>query len=167
MDLHPYAQAFADRDHAATVAMLSDDVIFHSPVIGEQAFHGKAATAALFEIAFREIEVERYTHGWRDGSGALTVADARVRGKSVKVTNLLEFDADGRIREIWVMARPLIGLVAIAEAIGDGLSRLEAPRRAAVLAITLKPFVAMAALIDRIGSGLIRSLNRSVTRSPR
>lgn len=167
MDLHPYARAFADRDHAGTVAMLSDDVVFHSPVISEQAFHGKAATAALFEIVLREIEIERYTHGWRDDSSAVALADARVRGKSVKVANLLEFDAEGSIREIWVMARPLIGVVAISEAIGGGLAHRQAPRRARSLALAMKPFVAMAALIDRTGAALVRSLNRSAARTPR
>ena len=167
MDLHPYAHAFADRDHAATVAMLSDDVIFHSPVIGEQAFNGKAATAALFEIVFREVEIERYTHGWRDAGSAVAVADARVRGKSVKVANLLEFDAEGKVCEIWVLARPLVGVVAIAEAIGGGLTRRQAPGRARAFGLAMKPFVGMAALIDRTGSALVRSLNRSAGRSTR
>lgn len=167
MDLHPYAEAFADRDHARMVAMLSDDVVFHSPVISEQAFYGKAATAALFEIVLPEVEVERYTHAWRDDSSAIAVADTRVRGKSVKVANLLEFDEEGGICEIWVMARPLIGVVAIAEAIGGGLSRRHAPRRARALAIAVKPLAAMAASTDRVGAGLVRSHNRSPTGRPR
>ena len=161
MDLHPYAEAFADQDHAAMVAMLSDDVVFHSPVIGEQAFEGRAATAALFEIVLSEITIERYTHAWRDDSSAMALADAQVRGKSVKIASLLELDEDGAIREIWIMARPLVGVVAIAEAIGGGLSRRHAPRRARSLALAMKPLAAMAATADRVGAGLVRSHNRS------
>ena len=162
MELHPYAEAFSARDHAATVALLSDDVVFHSPVISDQGFEGKAATAALLEIVYREIGIERYTHGWQDAAAAIYVADARVRGKRVKVTTLLELDGQGLIREIWVMARPLVGLVAIAEAIGGGLTERQAPRRAAVTAASVKPFAGLAALMDRVGAGLVRSLNRSV-----
>jgi hypothetical protein len=84
-----------------------------------------------------------------------------VRGKRVKVTTLLELAPDGQIQEIWVMARPLVGLVAIAEAIGSGLAQREAPARARPLAVALKPLAGMAAATDRIGSRLVAAVNRS------
>jgi ketosteroid isomerase-like protein len=31
METHPYQQAFADRDLDRLVALLADDVVFHSP----------------------------------------------------------------------------------------------------------------------------------------
>jgi hypothetical protein len=162
MELHPYAQAFADRDHARTVELLADDVVFHSPVIGGMPFHGRAATAALFEIIFREITDTAFTHSFGDGDAQVLVADARVRGKPIKVSTLLELSSDGKIREIWIMARPLVGVVAIAEAIGSGVAQREAPSRARALALAMKPLVALAATTDRIGSRLIASLNRSL-----
>ncbi|HEX2127836.1 MAG TPA: nuclear transport factor 2 family protein [Solirubrobacterales bacterium] len=161
MDLHPYAQAFAERDHARTVALLADDVIFHSPVIGDTAFEGRASVAALLEIAFREIAIDEYTHGFGDESAHVLIADARVRGKRVKVTTLLELAGDGKIREIWVMARPLVGLVAIAEAIGGGISQREVPSRARALALAMKPLAGMAAATDRVGSRLVGAVNTS------
>lgn len=161
MELHPYAQAFAEGDHPRTVELLAEDVIFHSPVIGDTAFEGRASTAALLEIAFREISDVEYTHAFGDDQAHVLVADARVRGKRVKVTNLLELAPDGKIREIWVMARPLVGLVAIAEAIGSGIAEREAPSRARPLALALKPLAGLAAVTDQIGSRLIAALNRS------
>ena len=161
MELHPYAQAFANGDHAGTVALLAEDVIFHSPVIGDTAFEGRASTAALLEIVYREISDVEYTHGFGDDGARVLVADARVRGKRVKVTTLLELASDGKVREIWVMARPLVGLVAIAEAIGSGIAEREAPARARPLAIALKPLAGLAAATDRIGSRLIAAVNRS------
>jgi hypothetical protein len=161
MELHPYAQAVADGDHARAVELLADDVVFHSPVIGDVAFEGRASTAALLEIILREISEVEYTHGFGDDQAHVLVANARVRGKPVKVTNLLELASDGKIREIWVMARPLVGLVAIAEAIGSGLAQREAPSRARPLALALKPLAGLAAATDRIGSRLIAALNRS------
>ena len=161
MELHPYAKAFAERDHARTVALLAEDVVFHSPVIGDTAFEGRAATAALLEIVFREISEVTYTHGFKDEGAHVLVADALVRGKRVKVTTLLELAPDGQIREIWVMARPLVGLVAIAEGIGSGISQRETPSRARALALAIKPLAGMAAATDRIGSRLVASLNSS------
>jgi hypothetical protein len=161
MELHPYAHAVAEGDHDRTVALLADDVIFHSPVIGDMAFEGRASTAALLEIVIREISEVEYTHGFGDDQAHVLVANARVRGKRVKVTTVLELASDGKIREIWVMARPLVGLVAIAEAIGSGIAQREAPARARPLAIALKPLAGLAAATDRIGSGLIAAMNRS------
>ncbi|MBA2256981.1 MAG: nuclear transport factor 2 family protein [Thermoleophilaceae bacterium] len=161
MELHPYAQAFADGDQGAAVALLADDVVFHSPVIGGMAFEGRASTAALLEIVFREVTGVQYTHAFGDGEAHVLVADARVRGKPIKVTTLLELSPDGAIREIWVMARPLVGVVAIAEAIGSGIAQREAPSRARALALAMKPLAAQAAMTDRVGSRLIASVNRS------
>ena len=161
MELHPYAKAFAERDHASTVALLAEELIFHSPVIGDTAFAGRASTAALLEIVYREISDVEYTHGFSDGQAHVLVADARVRGKRVKVATLLELASDGRVREIWIMARPLVGLVAIAEAIGSGIAQREAPSRARPLAIALKPLAGLAAATDQIGSRLIAAVNRS------
>jgi ketosteroid isomerase-like protein len=161
MELHPYAQAFAEGDHPRTVALLTDDVIFHSPIIGDTAFEGKAATAALLEIAYREISDVEYTHGFGDEEAHVLVADALVRGKRVKVTTLLELTADGQIQEIWIMARPLVGAVAIAEAIGSGIAQREVPSRARAMAIAIKPLAAMASTTDRVGSRLVAAVNRS------
>jgi hypothetical protein len=161
MKLHPFAQAFAERDLNGTVALLADGVIFHSPVIGDTAFEGRPAVAALLEIVYREISDVDYTHGFGDDEAHVLVANARVRGKRVKVTNLLELAPDGRIREIWIMARPLVGLVAIAEAIGSGIARREVPSRAPALAVAIKPLAGMAAATDRLGSRLVAAVNRS------
>ena len=59
------------------------------------------------------------------------------------------------------MARPLVGLVAIAEAIGSGIAQREAPSRARPLAIALKPLAGLAAATDNIGARLIAAVNRS------
>ncbi|HEV2061482.1 MAG TPA: nuclear transport factor 2 family protein [Solirubrobacteraceae bacterium] len=162
MELHPYAQAFADGDLDGALALVTDDVVFHSPVISDTAFEGRASTAALLEIAFREVRDVQYVHASGDATSHVTVADARVRGTPVKVSTLLELDADGKVREIWVMARPLVGAVAIAEAIGSGLAQRQAPRRERALALAMKPLAGFAAATDRVGSRLIGELNRSV-----
>ena len=161
MPAHPYREAFERRDLDALVAQLADSVVFHSPVIGDQAFEGRAAVTELLRIALDSLTDVKFTHDQATGGAHILVSDARVLGKPVKVTNLLELDADGRIREIWIMARPLTGLAAIAEAIGSGLMARSNPPRVPVIRALSRPLGALAFVTDRIGARMIAQLNRS------
>src|SRR5919199_4302272 len=116
MDPHPYRQAYEARDLDRLVSLLADDVVFHSAIVTEQGFEGGDSVAAFLAVVLDLFEDNQFTHEFGDERSHLLVADARVLGKPVKTTTLLEFDAEGRIREIWVMVRPLAGLVAVVEA---------------------------------------------------
>jgi SnoaL-like domain len=161
MELHPYRRAFTDRDLAPLLAVLADDVVFHSPVIADQGFQGRDSVAVVLGIALDAITDVEYTHEVGVDGARILVANARVLGKRIKSTTVLELGADGKIREIWVMARPLTGVVAIAEAIGSELAGRQGPGRGRAMRVSSKPLAALAAVTDRIGSGLIAALNRS------
>src|SRR5213592_1649510 len=132
MEPHPYRQAFAGRDINGLVALLAEDVVFHSPVITNPGFEGRASVAALHAILFDAVTDIEYTRELGDGKVHFLVANGRVRGKPIKSTTMLELNTDGKIREIWVMVRPLIGVVAIAEAIGSNLAERRKPGLAAL-----------------------------------
>jgi len=102
---HPYRQAFADRDLQRIVALLADDVVFHSPVITDPGFEGRDSVAALHAMIFDAIADIEYTHELGGEAAHILVTNSTWLGKRVKTTTLLEFNADGKIREIWVMAR--------------------------------------------------------------
>jgi hypothetical protein len=161
MGPHPYGQASAAQDLDGLVALLADDVVFHSPVINDPAFEGGNSVAAVHAMIFHAATVDEYTHELGDERARILVANGRVLGKPVKSTFVLELNADGMIREIWVMVRPLTGVVAIAEAIGSQLAERRGPGRRPAVRALLKPVAGMAAMTDRIGSGLIAALNRS------
>ena len=161
MEPHPYRQAFADQDLAPLVRLLADDVVFHSPVIAEQGFVGRESVAALLAIVVDAITEVEYTHELGDDRAHILVANGRVLGKPIKSATLLEFDARGKIREIWVMARPLTGVVAIAEAIGSELAKRRGPGRGPAIRALSKPLAGLAAVTERTGSRLIAALNRS------
>jgi hypothetical protein len=161
VDPHPYRQAFADRDLDRLVGLLADDVVFHSPVIGDPGFEGRDAVGTLLGIVFDAVSDDEYIHDLGDEASHALVANVRVLGKPAKVTTLLEFDADGKIREIWVMARPLTGLVAIAEAIGSRLAARRGAGQGRAVALLSKPLAGLAGATDRTGSRLIADLNRS------
>jgi SnoaL-like domain len=50
MEPHPYGQALADRDLDRLVALLADDVVFHTPDIAEPGFRGRDAVATVLEM---------------------------------------------------------------------------------------------------------------------
>jgi deazaflavin-dependent oxidoreductase (nitroreductase family) len=163
MEHHPYRQAFAARDIDGVAALLADDVVFHSPVIADPGFEGRASVAALHAILFDTITDVEYTREVGDGKMHFLVANGRVRGKPIESTTTLEFDADQKIREIWVMVRPLTGVVAIAAAIGSQLAeRRRAGLGAAVRALS-KPLAGLASVTERGGSRLVTALNRSTS----
>jgi hypothetical protein len=161
MDPHPYRQAYEARDLDRLVSLLSDDVSFHSAIVTEQAFEGRDSVAAFIAIVLDFFEDNQFTHEFGDKRSHVLVANARVLDKPVKTTTLLEFDAEGKIREIWVMARPLTGVVAIAEAIGSQLATRRGPGGGPALRALLKPLVGLAAVANWTGSRLIAALNRS------
>jgi hypothetical protein len=162
MKTHPYRLAFADRDLDRLIALLADDVVFHSPVISEPGFEGRDSVAALYSMVFESFSDVEFTHEVGDGSVRMLVFKARVLGAPINGTTLLEFDAEGKIGEIWVMFRPLSGVVAIAEAIGSRLAeRRGLPGFRAAVRVLLKILAGQAALTDRTGSRLIAALNRS------
>jgi hypothetical protein len=160
MEPHPYQEAFAARDLDRLLSLLADDVIFHSPVINEP-FEGRDAAAAILAIAVDVLEETQYTHDLGDGRSHVLVADARALDEPIKTTTLLEFDADGKIREIWIMARPLTGVVALAEAVGR-----RAESQAPVLSKPLDDLAAVTdrvAAFDRAAARVVGDLNRSAT----
>ena len=158
--VHPFIDAFRNRDLGAMGDLLADDVSFHSPVISEPGFEGKEAVMALYRVVFDAVTDDDFTHEFGDSSSRVFVTNGKVLGQPFKATNLVELNPDGKVREIWVMARPLAGVAAIAEAIGGGLAgRQGAASRNAARAAS-KPLRGMAAATDRVGGRIIGRLNR-------
>lgn len=121
MELHPYAQAWVAGDLDGVLSLLTDDVIFHSPLINEPAFEGRDSVALVFAIALEAFEEPQFTHGLGNENSHVLVADTRVLDRPLKIAWVLGFDAMAKIREIWLMVRPLTGLTSLARAIGHAI----------------------------------------------
>ncbi len=161
MEPHPYGQALADRDLDRLVALLADDVVFHTPDIAKPGFQGRDAVATVLAMLVDVVTDVVYTHEVGDEGTRILVNDGRVLGRPIKATTVLGFDAEGKIREIWVMARPLTAVVAFVEAIGPRLAERRGPGLGAVVRALSKPLVWLAAVAEQVGSRLISALNRS------
>jgi hypothetical protein len=162
MKPHPFRQALEARDLDRLLSMFADEISFHSPIISEPGFEGRDSTAAILAIGLEVFKDIECTHDLGDEHSHLLVFDARVLDKPIKNTWLLEFDAEGKIREIWVMYRPLTGLIALTEAIGRAA---EQAGQGPAMREGAERLVDLAADVDLAGARVIDDLNRSTAQA--
>ena len=157
-ELHPYGQAWAARDLDRLLSLFSDDVVFHSPWVSGPGFVGRDSVAAILAIALDVFKDVEFTHDLGDERSHVLVANSRVLDEPINATKVLEFDAEGKIREVWMMVRPLTGLAAVAEAIGQAIVG-----RDPIVHELSKPLAGLAAVMNRIAARLVDDLNLSTS----
>lgn len=115
--MHPFRQAVEARDAAAIEALLSDDVVFTSPV-AFKPYPGKPITAAILRAVMRVFEDFRYVREIGDPSGRdhALIFEASVGGKRLTGCDFLHLDDDGKIDDFVVMVRPLSAAKVLADA---------------------------------------------------
>lgn len=123
--MHPFRQAVEARDAAAIEALLSDNVVFTSPV-AFKPYPGKPITAAILRAVMRVFEDFRYVREIADpgGRGHALMFEASVGGKRLSGCDFLHIDDDGKIDDFMVMVRPLSAATALAEAMGAQFERI-------------------------------------------
>ncbi|WP_328498172.1 nuclear transport factor 2 family protein [Streptomyces sp. NBC_00414] len=114
MMTHPFRKAVEDGDHAAVVDLLSEDVVFTSPVVFKP-YAGKAITSAILGAVIQVFEDFRYVREVADPGGRdlVLVFEARVGDRALQGCDILHFDEDGRIDDLTVMVRPLSAAQAL------------------------------------------------------
>jgi ketosteroid isomerase-like protein len=111
-----FKAAVQARDPDALTEALAEDVVFRSPAVFKP-YEGKAMVAAILtQGAMKVFEDFRYVEQLEDGDTAVLIFAARVGERELDGLDLLRFDADGKVRELMVMVRPMSGLNALAEA---------------------------------------------------
>lgn len=111
---HPFRKAVEDGDHAAVVDLLSEDVVFTSPVVFKP-YAGKAITSAILGAVIQVLEDFHYVREVADPGGRdlVLVFEARVGDRALQGCDILHFDEDGRIDDLTVMVRPLSAAQAL------------------------------------------------------
>lgn len=109
-----FREAVERRDLAAIEDLLADDVVFRSPVVFKP-YPGKAITQAILRAVIEVFEDFHYVRDIRDGDEHVLVFEAKVDGLTLTGCDILQYDADGRIKDFMVMVRPLNGATALAE----------------------------------------------------
>ncbi|TMK70032.1 MAG: nuclear transport factor 2 family protein [Actinobacteria bacterium] len=111
-----FQAAVKARDPEALTEALAEDVVFRSPVVFKPYEGRQIVAAILIQGAMRVFEDFRYTDQFEGGDTAVLIFSARVGERQLDGLDLLRFDADGKVRELMVMVRPLSGLKALAGA---------------------------------------------------
>ena len=132
--MRAFREAVEAGDLDAVEALLSEDVVFTSPVVFKP-YPGKAITAAILRAVSQVFEDFRYEQELEGGDGRehALVFSARVGERRLTGCDFIHLDEHGLIDELTVMVRPLSGAQALAAAMGarfDDIAK-EAEARAA------------------------------------
>jgi hypothetical protein len=97
-----------NRNLKALDALLSEDVVFHSPVVHTPQ-SGKAITMQYLSAAFYVFfnESFQYTRETTSAHDAVLEFTVEIDGISVNGVDMLKWNDDGKIIEFKVMIRPL------------------------------------------------------------
>jgi hypothetical protein len=132
------------------VQTLAEDVVLHSAVTAAP-FEGRETVAELYAAvidSFEQIDVidefeagDTYAFFWR----------GRIEGRFVEGADRLRFDAEGSVRDITILGRPLSGLATFLTGIGFRFARR---RRGGLVAWALRltslPLPPLFSLLDPV-----------------
>jgi limonene-1,2-epoxide hydrolase len=123
--VHPFRSAIEARDLDAAVALLREDVVFHSPVVFKP-YHGREAMRRILEAVMAVFEDFGYVReiGADDARDHALVFEARIGDKQIEGCDFIQLDEDGAIRAFTVMVRPMSAMVALAKAMKAQLSNV-------------------------------------------
>jgi len=96
------------RDSAELDTLLSDDVVFHSPVVHTPQV-GKAVTGMYLRAAMLVLGNDgfRYLNEWRGDRSAVLEFETTIDGILVNGVDMIDWNDDGLITRFKVMVRPL------------------------------------------------------------
>lgn len=155
MEAHPYRTAWQTRDLDAWADALAPDVELYSPIFNSP-FRGREAAIELFEVLFRAAGTVEITDELSSGDTHAFFWRADFDGRPVEGVDLIRHDRDGKITEIRVSIRPLVGIAAFGVAVGPPLARKRGALRAPLLRLLMVPFNAILALADVVASRLVQ-----------
>ena len=115
-----FREAVERGDLDAMIGALSPDVVFHSPVTF-RPFEGRETVGIVLGAVTKVFQDFRYTDELVDGNVRILVFKARVGDRDVEGIDLLRSGEDGLIEDFTVMVRPLSGVQALAQAMGEQL----------------------------------------------
>lgn len=114
--MQQFRQAVEAGDLDALVALLRDDVVFHSPVVF-RPYRGRDALRPILAAVMEVFEDFRYVReiGAAEAREHALVFQARVGDKEIEGCDFIRLDEDGAVKELTVMVRPLSATLQLAE----------------------------------------------------
>ena len=123
--LAAWHRMIASGDLAGLPALLHPEAVFRSPM-AFKPYPGAATVALILNTVSGVFEGFAYHRELAsdDGLSAVLEFSAEVNGKQLKGIDLIRFDTEGRITDFEVMVRPLSGLQALGEQMGQRIGPL-------------------------------------------
>ena len=154
---HPFPAAIAARDVDALIETLAPDVVLHSAVT-DAPFEGREVVADTYRSVIESFEEVRVVDEFENGDTHAFFWEGRIEGRYVAGADRLRLDANGKVRDITVVGRPLSGLATFLTGIGPRLARRRrgglVARLLRVTALPLPPFFS---LLDPVSRWILRS----------
>ena len=116
-----FRAAAEGKDFSAIEELFAEDVTFRSPAVF-RPYEGREAIAMVLGTVVQVFEDFRYIDQVETGDTAVLVFEARVGDRELNGVDVLRFDAGGKIEELMVMVRPMSGLEALAQEMGQRLA---------------------------------------------
>ena len=113
----------AQADPSQLAALLHPDAVFRSPMAHKPYASAQALNLILTTVmgVFSDFTYHRQLAS-ADGRSVVLEFSARVGDKALKGIDLIAFDEDGKIIDFEVMVRPMSGLQALGEQMGQRLA---------------------------------------------
>jgi hypothetical protein len=115
--VHPFRRAVEAGDVDQVLELVSQDVVFNSPVV-YRPYHGRETLGLILRAVLRVFEDFRYEReiGAEEARDHALLFRARVGDRELQGCDLLHVGDDGLIDELTVMVRPRSAALALAEA---------------------------------------------------
>jgi hypothetical protein len=101
------------KDMDSVVALLADDVVFHSPIVFAD-YRGREAVGPILHGVAMVLEDFRYTAEYASDDGHVLAFSARVGDRGLDGVDIVRI-VDGAIVEFTVMVRPYSAATALRE----------------------------------------------------
>ena len=119
---HPFPAAIAARDVEALIGTLAPDVVLHSAVT-KVPFRGREVVADTYRSVLEAFQELRIVDEFESENTHAFFWEGRMGGREVWGADRIRLDADGQVREITVLGRPMAGVATFLTEIGPRLAR--------------------------------------------
>ncbi|WP_262690407.1 nuclear transport factor 2 family protein [Kordiimonas aestuarii] len=121
--LKTWHKAVQTSDMALLNSIVAEDAALLSPAFWKPR-EGRDKVVTVLKAVSETFENLTYTKEWVDGDELILEFSTSVGGKQLKGIDRITLNADGKLKEIEVMIRPMNGLMALAAALNDKLTGL-------------------------------------------
>jgi SnoaL-like domain len=127
----PFGDAVESHDIEAAIATLAPDVRFRSPVVF-RPYEGRESVGLLLRAVAEVFEDFRYARAIssEDGRDHVLVFETRVGERDVEGADFIHLNDAGEVDELFVMVRPMSGMLALAAAMQEKLAQAGAIEQA-------------------------------------